>query len=99
MPSGFSRDAIEHVARLARLRLEPDELDRFADQLARVLDYAGQVQEVDTTGVDPTFHVAGQEHPLRDDVVRPGLPADEAMQNAPDADREAGLFKVPRVLG
>lgn len=99
MPSGFSREVIEHVARLARLRLEPEELDRFADQLARVLDYAGQVQEVDTTGVDPTFHVAGHEHPLREDVARPGLPLNEALQNAPDADRQAGLFKVPRVLG
>jgi aspartyl-tRNA(Asn)/glutamyl-tRNA(Gln) amidotransferase subunit C len=99
MPSGFSRETIEHVARLARLRLTAEELDRFADQLARVLDYAVQVQEVDTTGIDPTFHVAGQEHPLREDVIRPGLPAEEALRNAPDADRQAGLFKVPRVLG
>jgi aspartyl-tRNA(Asn)/glutamyl-tRNA(Gln) amidotransferase subunit C len=99
MSSGFSRDVVEYVARLARLRLSAEEVDRFADQLARVLDYAEQVREVDTTGVDPTFQVAGGGRPLRDDEVRQGLDPAEALGNAPDADREAGLFKVPRVLG
>jgi aspartyl-tRNA(Asn)/glutamyl-tRNA(Gln) amidotransferase subunit C len=99
MRQEFSRDVVAHVARLARLRLTPEEMDRFAGQLGRVLAYAEQIQEVDTAGVPPGGHVLAPEQAPREDEVRPGLSRDDALANAPDADRSAGLFKVPRVLG
>jgi aspartyl-tRNA(Asn)/glutamyl-tRNA(Gln) amidotransferase subunit C len=99
MSAEFSREIVEHVARLARLRLTPEEIERFAHQLARILAYAEHVQEVDTTGIAAESHVLPPGPPMREDEERPGLDLDEAMANAPEADRAAGLFKVPRVLG
>lgn len=99
MPSTFTPDDLARVAQLARVALRPDEQQLFAQQLARVLAYAEQVQDVDTAGVPPTSHPTGARSPFRDDAVGPSLPRDEALAQAPDADTSAGLFKVPRVLG
>lgn len=89
---------IDHVARLARLSLTADERDTFARQLDQVLDYAESIQALDTTGVEPIRH-AGEAATLRDDAPQPGLAREEAVGAAPDADADAGLFRVPRVLG
>lgn len=99
MSAEFSREIVVHVARLARLRLTPEEMDRFAHQLARIVAYAEQVQEVDTTGVPAGSHVMAPAPAAREDEVTPGLGREEALANAPEADRAAGLFKVPRVIG
>ena len=87
------------MASLARLGLTDEEHQLFARQLAQVLDYARQVQSVDTTDVPPTSHPTGAVSPMRADEVKPSLPRDVALAQAPDADLVAGLFKVPRVLG
>ncbi len=100
MASELGPDDVERVARLARLRLTPQETERFAGQLRRILAYAEQVQQVDTSAVPPMSHpFADPEAPLRDDEERPSLGAGATHRNAPEADRDAGLFKVPRVLG
>ena len=100
MPDDLGREDVERVARLARLRLSDSETGRFADQLRRILAYARQVQEVDTTGVPPMAHPFPDEAPRsREDAPAKSLPREEALAAAPDADREAGLFKVPRVMG
>jgi aspartyl-tRNA(Asn)/glutamyl-tRNA(Gln) amidotransferase subunit C len=98
MSETFSRADVERVARLARLELTAEEKDLFARQLAGILAYAEQIQRVPTEGIEPTSH-AGDAAALRDDVVRPSLPREESLAAAPDADADAGLFKVPRVLG
>jgi aspartyl-tRNA(Asn)/glutamyl-tRNA(Gln) amidotransferase subunit C len=91
---------VERVARLARLELTADETARFAEQLGRILAYAEQVQEVDTTGVPPMSHpFADAADQGREDETRASLPLDAALANAPEGDRKAGLFKVLRVLG
>ena len=87
------------MASLARLALTDEEHELFARQLAQVLDYARQVQRVDTSGVPPTSHPTGAISPLRDDAIQPSLPRDAALSQAPEADPAAGLFKVPRVIG
>jgi aspartyl-tRNA(Asn)/glutamyl-tRNA(Gln) amidotransferase subunit C len=89
---------VERIARLAHLELTHDEKVLFTRQLADILAYAEQVQAVDTTGVPATAHVNanGVE---RDDVSKPSLPVSDAIANAPDAAPEAGLFRVPRVIG
>jgi aspartyl-tRNA(Asn)/glutamyl-tRNA(Gln) amidotransferase subunit C len=99
MPATFSREQIEAIAALAHLRLSPDEIDLYARQLGDILDYANQVQDIDTTGVPPTASVVTQHDADRPDVPQPCLDRAVALANAPDASVEAGLFKVPRVIG
>jgi aspartyl-tRNA(Asn)/glutamyl-tRNA(Gln) amidotransferase subunit C len=97
MASGFTRDEVAAVAALARLELDPSELEVFARQLGEVLAYAAEVQQIDTTGVAPTASVVTRHEADRADEVRPSLDRDVALANAPDADD--ALFKVPRVIG
>jgi aspartyl-tRNA(Asn)/glutamyl-tRNA(Gln) amidotransferase subunit C len=99
MSQPFTREHLERVARLARLELDVSEQELFARQVAGILEYAEQIQRVDTTGVEPTSHAPGSVSAMRPDTVRPSLPRDAALAAAPDADIPAGLFKVPRVLG
>jgi aspartyl-tRNA(Asn)/glutamyl-tRNA(Gln) amidotransferase subunit C len=99
MPAAFSRADLEAIAALANLQLEPSELELYARQLGEILQYANQVQNIDTTGVPPTASVVTQHPSDRPDQVTPSLPRAEALANAPDANPEAGLFKVPRVIG
>ena len=97
MPDSFSRADVERVARLARLDLNAEEKELFAHQLAGILAYAEQIQRVPTEGVEPTSH-AGDAAAMREDTLRSSLPREQSLASAPDADPEAGLFKVPRVL-
>ena len=99
MSHPFSREQVEHVAALAHLELTDGERDLFAQQLGDILTYADQVQGVDTTGVPPTASVITQHAADRADVVAPSLDRTEAIANAPDGHPEAGLFRVPRVIG
>jgi aspartyl-tRNA(Asn)/glutamyl-tRNA(Gln) amidotransferase subunit C len=99
MPSEFTRERVAEIAALANLELEPAELDLFARQLGEILAYADQVQQADTAGVTPTASVVTRHSADREDVVRPSLEIEEALANAPDSALDAGLFKVPRVIG
>jgi aspartyl-tRNA(Asn)/glutamyl-tRNA(Gln) amidotransferase subunit C len=92
-------DDVARIAQLARLALTREELELYARQLADILAYAEQLQEVDTSGVAPTSHPLALTATLREDEVRPSLPRDESLRAAPEPDAAAGLFKVPRVLG
>ncbi len=99
MPGGFTRAQIEAIAALANLALAPDEIDLFARQLGDILAYADAVQRIDTAGVPPTSQVVTRHPADRQDEVRPSLGRDAALANAPDGAPEAGLFRVPRVIG
>jgi len=90
---------VERIAALAMLELTDDEKQLFTKQLADILAYAEQVQAIDTSGVPATAHVLAGQRVEREDEPRPPLAVDEALANAPDADRAAGLFRVPRVIG
>ena len=90
---------VERIAALAHLNLSADEKTLFARQLADILHLAEQLQAVDTTGVEATAHVLALVDAERADEPRPSLTPQEATANAPDAEREAGLFRVPRVIG
>ena len=89
---------VERIAALAHLELTADEKVLFTRQLAEILAYAEQVQAVDTSGVPATAHVLTERTERGDDPQAP-LPRDEALAGAPDAAPEAGLFRVPRVIG
>ena len=97
--ASFSRADVEAIASLAQLELDDAEIDLFGRQLAEILTYVEQLQRIDTTGVPPTASVVSAHAADRDDVVRPSLDRTEAIANAPDAARQVGLFRVPRVIG
>ena len=89
---------VKRIADLARLELTNEELDLFTRQLGDILTYVEQIRVLDTTGVAPTSQVLNR--PVdRDDTPGPTLTRADLLSNAPDAAREAGLFKVPRVIG
>jgi len=94
----LSREDVKRIAELARLELTNDELDLFTRQLGDILTYVEQIRSLDTSGVAPTSQVLNR--PVdRDDVPDATLSRPELLGNAPDAALEAGLFKVPRVIG
>ena len=97
--ASFSRADVEAIASLAQLELDDTEIDLFGRQLAEILTYVEQLQRIDTTGVPPTASVLSAHAADRDDVVRPSLDREDAIANAPDGARQAGLFRVPRVIG
>ena len=99
MPQRLTHADVERIATLAHLELSSAEKDLFVRQLAEVLEYAEQLQAIDTTGVPPTSHVLSEQTTERDDAPQPGLSNREAMANAPDGSSETGLFRVPRVIG
>jgi aspartyl-tRNA(Asn)/glutamyl-tRNA(Gln) amidotransferase subunit C len=99
MPTAFSREQVAGIAALAHLELDEGELELFARQLGSILAYANDVQRVDTAGVPPTASVVTGRTAERTDEIRPSLTVDDAIANAPDASADAGLFKVPRVIG
>ena len=94
----LSLDEVRRIAVLARLRLTPEEEQVFQGQLSAILEYVEQLKELDVSGVEPMTHAlgAGDQPPLRDDLVRPSLPPEEALANAPR--REGTCFRVPRII-
>ena len=99
MAAAFSPGEVAAIAALANLELEPSEIELFARQLGEILAYADQVRTIDTTGVPPTASVVTRHEADRPDQVRPSLDRELALANAPDAEANAGLFKVPRIIG
>jgi aspartyl-tRNA(Asn)/glutamyl-tRNA(Gln) amidotransferase subunit C len=103
----FSRAEVEAVAALANLELDENEIELFGRQLGEILAYADEVQQVDSRGIPPTASVLTRYPADRPDQVRPSLPPEKALANAPDAvldstpdqAKSGGLFRVPRVIG
>lgn len=87
---------VEHVARLARLALSPDEIATFTGQMDAILAYVDTLKELDTDGIIPTSHAVPVENAFREDAVRPSIGVDNALANAPD--RVEGFFRVPKVI-
>ena len=94
--SPITRDEVEHVARLARLAITPDEAERLTHELAGILEHADDVAALDLADIPPTAHPLPLVNVLRRDEVRPTLPRDEVLAAAPDA--EDGRFRGPRIL-
>ena len=94
----ISRSEVLKIAVLAKLHFDEAELEEFTVQFQRILDYVETLKEVDIDGVAPTSHVARTEEKgaFREDETRVSLPAEEALQNAPDSGD--GHFKVPKVI-
>ena len=87
---------VEHVARLARLRLSPAELEKMRDQLSNILDQFQMLQQIDVSTVPPTAQVTDLVNVLREDEIRPSLPHEQALANAPE--QQDGMFRVRAIF-
>jgi aspartyl-tRNA(Asn)/glutamyl-tRNA(Gln) amidotransferase subunit C len=94
---GIDRETVLHVARLARLDLRADEVDRLTTELDAILEAVSKVAELDLAGVPPTSHPLDLVNVWADDEPTPSLSLDEALANAPA--REGDLFRVPPTAG
>jgi len=88
---------VEHVAALARLSFTDEEKQKLTAQLNEILRYMEQLNQLDTENVEPLSHVIELKNVFREDVLRPSLPREEALKNAPAKTEE--FFKVPKVIG
>ncbi|HEV2435199.1 MAG TPA: Asp-tRNA(Asn)/Glu-tRNA(Gln) amidotransferase subunit GatC [Verrucomicrobiae bacterium] len=87
---------IKYVAHLARLQLTPDEGKKLGAQLENILGYIEKLNQLDVSGVEPTAHAVPMVNVTRPDEIRPSLPHDDALRNAPA--RANGLFIVPKIV-
>ncbi len=92
----ITREELLKLAALARLRLDEAEIERFQRDIAEMLKYVKQLDEVDTSSVDNAEIISLSGNVLREDETRPSLPVEEALKNAPE--RAGDYFKVPRVV-
>lgn len=94
--ANISKEEVKHVAHLARLAITEEEAEKFAGQLAAITNFADQLNELDTTDVEPTTHVLPLVNVLREDKSIPGLDREKMMKNVHE--QEAGQVKVPTIL-
>lgn len=92
----LTKEEVKHVAHLARLAITEEEAEKFAEQLGKITDFAEQLNELDTTNVEPTSHVLPLVNVLREDVAKPGLDREKVMLNVKE--QEAGQIKVPSIM-
>jgi aspartyl-tRNA(Asn)/glutamyl-tRNA(Gln) amidotransferase subunit C len=90
------RGEVEHVALLARLKLAEKEEQLLTGQLNAILDYMEKLNELDTSAVEPTFHVVSHCNTMRQDEVKESLPQEASLGNAPD--KAEGCFRVPKII-
>jgi len=92
----IAKDTVDHVANLARLNLSEEDKTEMTEKLNSILDYMEKLNELDTTGVEPTAHVIPIKNVFREDKVRESLSLEETLKNAPD--RDGNFFRVPRII-
>ncbi|MEG0383639.1 Asp-tRNA(Asn)/Glu-tRNA(Gln) amidotransferase subunit GatC [Solibacillus cecembensis] len=92
----ISKEEVKHVAHLARLAITEEDAEKFAEQLGKITDFAEQLNELDTTNVEPTSHVLPLVNVMREDVAKEGLAIEKVMLNVKS--QEAGQIKVPSIM-
>lgn len=89
----IDREQVLHVAKLARLKLTEDEVEKMASELSGILEHVERINRLELESVEPTSHVVAVENVLRPDEPRPSWPRDDVLERAPDP--AAGSFRVP----
>ncbi len=92
-----SRKDVEHIAELARLKFNDEELENFTNQLNEILTYVDKLNELNTENIEPLSHPIENNNVFRDDKVKPSVSKEEALKNAPEKDEN--FFRVPKVIG
>jgi aspartyl-tRNA(Asn)/glutamyl-tRNA(Gln) amidotransferase subunit C len=87
---------VAYVAKLAKLTVSEEEKEKFTLQMEQILNYVDQLNELNTSGVEPTSQALLMENVFREDEICPSLPVEKALQNAPE--QEKGFLKVPKVI-
>ncbi len=87
---------VEHVALLARLSLNEKEKEMFAEQLSTILDYIDKLNELDTDGIEPLYHILPIYNVFREDEIKASTPRENILANAPQV--EEGQYKVPKII-
>lgn len=92
----LTKDQVQHVAKLAKLRFTDDELNKFTEEFGRIIEMVEQLEEVDTEGVKPTYHGNELFNVMREDIAKEHHKAQEFLRNAPES--EGSYIKVPAIL-
>ena len=92
----ISRKEVGHIAELARLSFSEEEMELFAEQLNQILVYMEKLDEIDTSGIKPTYHALDLTNVFREDQIKPSLSTQKLLSNAPQADKD--MVIVPRII-
>ncbi|WP_425446368.1 Asp-tRNA(Asn)/Glu-tRNA(Gln) amidotransferase subunit GatC [Dethiothermospora halolimnae] len=92
----ISKDDVKHVAKLSKLKFNDEEIEDFTEKFKSVVEYIDKLKEVDTEGVEPTYHVLPIKNVMREDEVHESLSRDKVLSNATNS--ENGYIKIPKVL-
>lgn len=92
----LSKEEVKHVAHLARLAITEEEAEKFTEQLGKITEFVEQLNELDTTNVEPTSHVFPIANVLREDEPKQGLPLEKVLLNVKE--HEGGQIKVPSII-
>jgi len=92
-----SKKEVEKIAELARLKFSEEELENITPQMNEILSYMEKLNELDTENIEPLSHPVEQTNVFREDDMKPSIPTDDALKNAPAKDEQH--FKVPKVIG
>ena len=92
----IDKDTVKHVAHLARINLQTQELEKLSRQLHDIVGFIDTLKQVDVAGVEPTSHIVPVNNVLRDDTARESLPHEKTLKNAPAKD--GTFFVVPTVI-
>ncbi len=93
----ITKDELVTVARLARLDINEETLEKFTGQVGKILDYMETLNQVDTEGIEPTSHAISLTNAFREDIPAPSISNESALSNAPE--EEDGSFVVTKVIG
>ena len=92
----LTREEVQRVAMLARLRLTPEEEERLTEQLSNILLYVGKLNQLDTSGIEPFTHIVGMANTMREDAITNEPNANDLLANAPE--QENHFFQVPKII-
>jgi aspartyl-tRNA(Asn)/glutamyl-tRNA(Gln) amidotransferase subunit C len=92
----LTREEVQQVAMLARLRLTPEDEERLTEQLSNILQYVGKLNQLDTSGIEPFAHAADIANPMREDAITNEPNTDALLANAPE--QENHFFQVPKII-
>lgn len=94
----LTRAQVQHIAELAKLKLNDDEVERMTQQLSAILDYAARLRELDTDAIPPTASVVPLQNVMRADEVSASFPREDVLANAPDQSADGEFFRVKAIL-
>lgn len=92
----LSLDEVRHIAQLSRLALTGEEAELYAPQLSKIIDYVEQLNNLDTSAIEPTSHIIPLNNVMAEDILGTSLPREEALKNAPDA--TVKFYRIPKII-